>query len=234
MPNTPASSFIPKQGPAKRSRLVVSRQVHLFTVVSYVLFFGSLAAAIGVFLYARHIDTQLRQEVVSLDAAIANFSKEKMEQVKAFNIRINQAQKRVSNSVSAVSIFESLEGSTAQAATIDSLTLKRIEDEKFSLTAEISTNSFDSALFQRGLYERNSVIETVMFEDVSLKRDEGDTEVGSSGVSFKAELQVPLGAVPYVPNSAVIPVTDQTVLQIGTSTDESTGEDELSGNHAGL
>ena len=112
--------------------------------------------------------------------------------------------------------------------------MKRIEDEKFSLKAEISTNSFDSALFQRGLYERNSVIETVMFEDVSLKRDEGDTEVGSSGVSFKAELQVPLGAVPYVPNSEVIPVTDQTVLQIGTSTDESTGEDELSGNQAGL
>ncbi len=99
MPNTPASSFIPKQGPAKRSRQVVSRQVHIFTVLSYVLFFGALSASVGVFLYSKHTDNQLRDEVVALDTAIANFSTEKMEQVKAFNTRLIQAQDRISKSV---------------------------------------------------------------------------------------------------------------------------------------
>lgn len=236
MPNTPSSSFIPKQGPAKRSRQVVSRQVHVFTVISYVLFFGALAASAGVFLYSRHIDNQLRQEVVALDSAIANFSNEKMDQVTAFNLRINQAQARIENSVSAVSIFESLEDSTAQAVEINSLTLKRVEDEKFLLTAEINTDTFDSALFQRGLYERNSVIETVAFEDVGLNKNDGEDGALISGVSFKAELQVPLSAVPYITDSMFVPVTEQTVVEVGTTTNASTTSEseELSGNQPSL
>lgn len=235
MPNTPASSFIPKQGPAKRSRQFVSRQVHVFTVISYVLFFGSLAASAGVFIYSGHIDNQLRQEVAALDAAIANFSNEKMNQVTAFNLRINQAQARIANSVSSVSVFDSLEDATAQAVAIDSLTLKRVEDEKFLLTAEISTDTFDSALFQRGLYERNSLIETVMFEDVGLNSDESEEGAPSSGVSFKAELQVPLSAVPYTTNSTFIPVTEQTVVEVSTSSAGATPvTEELSGNQPSL
>ncbi len=218
MPNTPASSFIPKQGPAKRSRQVVSRQVHVLTIVSYILFFGSLVAAAGVFLYDRHINNQLRNEVVALDAAIANFSNDKMEQVKAFNTRLEYAQNRIANSVSAVSIFESLEDSTAQAVAIQSLKLTRVEDQKFLIEANINTDTFDSALFQRGLYERNSVIESVAFEDIGL----GEVEEGGeapTGVSFKAELAVPLSAVPYDPDGSPLPVTDMTVVDLSTTTD---------------
>ncbi len=219
MPNTPSSSsFIPRQGPAKRSRQVVSRQVHLFTVLSYVLFFGALAASLGVFLYERHTETQLRGEVVALDTAIANFSLEKMEQVKAFNARLIQAEDRITNSVSAVSIFESLEGSTAQAVSLESLTLKRSGDEKFLLTAEVNTDTFDSTLFQRGLYERNPIIETVSFTDVSLGESDSEEDTPRSGVSFKAELEVPVAAVPYAPSGTNVPVTDNTVVEIGTST----------------
>lgn len=235
MLNTPANSFIPKQGPAKRSRQAVSRQVHVFTVLSYVLFFGALAASLGVFLYSSHIDNQLRQEVVALDTAIANFSNEKMDQVTAFNLRIKQAQARIANSVSAVSVFESLEDATAQSIVIDSLALKRVEDENFLLTAEISTDTFDSALFQRGLYERNSIIETVTFEEIGLGKDKAEEGSSSSGVSFKAELQVPLSSVPYTTDSTFIPVTEQTVVEVGTSSASTTSENqELSGNQSSL
>ncbi len=230
MPNTPSSSFIPKQGPAKRSRQGASRQVHVFTVLSYVLFFGALAASLGVFLYSRHVETQLRGEVVALDTAISNFSNEKMEQVKAFNIRLNQAQNRINNSVSAVSIFESLEDSTVQAAAIDSLTLKRSADEKFLITADINTDTFDSALFQRGLYERNPIIESVAFEEVGLGVIEGEEKLTTSNVSFKAELSVPLSAVPYIPDGTPVPVTDNTVFELGTTSDQvgTTSEETLS------
>ena len=235
MPNTPSSSFIPKQGPAKRSRQVVSRQVHIFTVLSYILFFGALIASAGVFLYAKHAQNQLRNEVTALDAAIANFSSEKMEQVKAFNIRLIQAEGRINNSVSAVSILESLEVSTAQSVAIESLTLKRVEDEKFRLTASIATDSFDSALFQRGLYERNPIIQSVAFKDVGLGNESSEEDAPSSGVSFKAEIEVPLAAIPYTPNGVVVPVTENTVVEIGTSTEAvSSSTESLSGNGSGV
>lgn len=235
MPNTPSSSFIPKQGPAKRSRQVVSRQVHLFTVLSYVLFFGALTASAGVFLYAKHTDKQLRTEIVALDTAIANFSNEKMEQVKAFNTRLIQAQERVGNSVSAVSIFESLEASTAQAVSLQGLTLKRIEDEKFLITAEVNTDTFDSALFQRGLYERNSIIEAVAFEDVSLGKTDSAEDAPRAGISFKAEIDVPLSAVPYTPTGIQVPVTETTVVEISTTTDQvATSTETVSGNESSI
>jgi hypothetical protein len=232
MPNSPSSSFIPRQGPAKRSRQVVSRQVHIFSVLSYVLFFGALAASAGVYLYLGHVETQLREEVVALDAAIANFSTEKMEQVKVFNTRLTQAHDRVRNSVSTVSIFESLELSMAKSATIQTFGLQRIDDEKFLLTANVDTDTFDSALFQRGLYERNPVIETVSFEDVGI--EEAGEEGGSGGVTFKAELSVPLSAVPYSPVDSMVPLTDTTVVDIdslpavGTSTEQDVSSDNES------
>ena len=219
MPNTPSSSFIPKQGPAKRSRQVVSRQVHVFTVLSYILFFGALTASAGVFLYTKHTDSQLQNEVIALDAAIANFSTEKMEQVKAFNVRLIQAEERIKNGVSAVSIFESLEASTAQAVSLQSFALKRVEDETFLLTAEVNTDTFDSALFQRGLYERNSIIENVSFEDLSLGTTDSEEDAPRSGVSFRAELEVPLTAVPYMPEGTALPLTETTVVEISTSTE---------------
>jgi exonuclease VII small subunit len=227
MPNTPSSSFIPRQGPAKRSRQVVSRQVHVFTVLSYVLFFGALTASAGVFLYSKHIDKQLENEIVELDAAVANFSDEKMEQVKAFNTRLLQAKDRIDNTVSATSIFQSLEASTAQSVSLTSLSLKRVEDQTFLLTAKINTDTFDSALFQRGLFERSPVIETVSFEDISLGATDSEENSPRSGVSFEAELKVPLSAVPYKPDGTPVPLTDNTVFEVSTTTPQNASSTQL-------
>ena len=142
-----------------------------------------------------------------------------MEQVKAFNVRLIQAEERIKNGVSAVSIFESLEASTAQAVSLQSFALKRVEDETFLLTAEVNTDTFDSALFQRGLYERNSIIENVSFEDLSLGTTDSEEDAPRSGVSFRAELEVPLTAVPYMPEGTALPLTETTVVEISTSTE---------------
>lgn len=224
MPNSPTSSFIPKQGPAKHSRQL-SRQVHIFTIISYVLFFSVLMASLLVFFYDRHIKNQLEAEVVALDAAIANFNNDKMEQIKAFNERLIQTENRIQNSVSAVSVFDSLESSTAAAVGLDTLQLKRIADQTFLVTATVNTSSFDSALFQRGLYERNPIIETVAFQDLGigkLNQAEGETP---SGVSFKALLEVPLSSVPYSVSAANEQVVDFTVpaesLLVSTTTSSS-------------
>ena len=56
------NSFIPKRGPVKRQRRAGSRQIYLFTVISYVLFSATLVASVGVFLYERYIEDQLENE----------------------------------------------------------------------------------------------------------------------------------------------------------------------------
>jgi hypothetical protein len=204
MPNSPSSSFIPKQGPAKHSRQVVSRQVHLFTVLSYILFFASLAGSVGVFLYHKYTSNQLDAEVVALSGEIGSFSDVKMEQVRSFNMRLTQAADRIGNSVSAVAVLESIEDATVQSVNINSLEMERVADETFVVTAEIITDSFDSSLFQRGVYERSPIVESVLIEDLGLEQDtESDSVTLNKQVSFKAELNVPLNGVPYKPTSSL-------------------------------
>jgi hypothetical protein len=225
MPNSPSSSFIPKQGPARRSRQVVSRQVHLFTIFSYVLFFAALAGSVAVFLYSKHLSNQLDSEVEALNGEIGSFSDVKMEQVRSFNMRLQQAADRIGNSVSSVALLEALEDATVQAVNIEKLHLERIADETFVVIAEISTNTFDSSLFQRGVYERSPIVKSVMIEDLGLAKETNEEgESVSSGVSFKAELHIPLKSVPYSPEATISqPVinSDITATTSTASTSES-------------
>lgn len=222
MPNSPTSSFIPKQGPTKRSRQVVSRQVHLFTVMSYVLFFGALAGSALVFLYNKHIENKLESEIIALNDSIGSFSDTKMEEVKAFNSRLQQTSDRLKYSVSAVTVMESLEDATAQAVSIKKLRLKRMDDEKFILTAEVSTDSFDSSLFQRGVFERSPIVESVLVEDLSLtEADETESVFSGPTISFKAELQIPLVEVPYTPVIDIVQPEVTTLLPTTTTSSSS-------------
>jgi hypothetical protein len=175
-----------------------------------------------VFIYGRVIDSQLESEVVALDEAINVFNEEEMIKVRDFDVRLRQAQFRIDNSVSASSLFTALEAATIRTVQISELTLERAADTEFMLNANIITDGFDSSLFQRGIFERNDVIETIAIEDLRLGQESGEgSEVVSVGsqVSFTARIGVQLTKVPFIPNASV-PIAD-VVVPIATSTDVS-------------
>jgi hypothetical protein len=75
--------------------------------------------------------------------------------------------------------------------------LKKTEDSYLTLTAKLATNNFDSTLFQRGVYERNDVIDSVVISDLTLGVPT-EEDSAASGITFTATLQVPTEAVPSV------------------------------------
>lgn len=197
MPNTPTTSFIPKQGPVKRTKQTASRQIHVLAVIAYVAFIASLIAAVGLFLYERYIEKQLESEVNALSQEIKGFSDADMERVREFNGRLRQTEDRLDKGISIASVLAALEQATVKSASVEQLSLKKTDDSLITLTAKLSTDNFDSTLFQRGVYERNSAIDSVVISDLSL---EGLSEEDSdaSGITFTATLQVPTEAVPTV------------------------------------
>lgn len=197
MPNTPTTSFIPKQGPVKRTKQTASRQIHVLAVVAYVVFIASLIAAVGLFLYERYIEKQLESEVNALSQEIKGFSDADMERVREFNGRLRQTEDRLDKGISIASVLAALEQATVKSASVEQLSLKKTDDSLITLTAKLSTDNFDSTLFQRGVYERNGAIDSVVISDLSL---EGLSEEDSdaSGITFTATLQVPTEAVPTV------------------------------------
>ena len=197
MPNTPTTSFIPKQGPMKRTKQTASRQIHVLAVIAYVAFIASLIAAVGLFLYERYIEKQLESEVNALSQEIKGFSDADMERVREFNGRLRQTEDRLDKGISIASVLAALEQATVKSASVEQLSLKKTDDSLITLTAKLSTDNFDSTLFQRGVYERNNAIDSVVISDLSL---EGLSEEDSnaSGITFTATLQVPTEAVPTV------------------------------------
>jgi hypothetical protein len=159
------------------------------------VFVASLIAAGGLFLYKGYVEKQLEGEVNALSQEIKGFSDADMERVREFNGRLRQTEDRLNKSVSIASVLSALEQATVKSASVEQLSLKKADDSSITLTAKLSTDSFDSSLFQRSVYERNSVIEAVTISDLKIGGTEEDG-VSSSGITFTAALQVPTEAVP--------------------------------------
>lgn len=181
----------------KRTKQTASRQIHVLAVIAYVAFIASLIAAVGLFLYERYIEKQLESEVNALSQEIKGFSDADMERVREFNGRLRQTEDRLDKGISIASVLAALEQATVKSASVEQLSLKKTDDSLITLTAKLSTDNFDSTLFQRGVYERNNAIDSVVISDLSL---EGLSEEDSdaSGITFTATLQVPTEAVPTV------------------------------------
>ena len=220
MPNTPTTSFIPKQGPVKRTKQTATRQVHVLAVIAYVAFVASLIAAVGLFLYEGYIEKQLESEVTALSQEIKDFSDADMERVREFNGRLRQTEDRLEKSISVASVLTALEQATVKSASVEQLSLKKTDDSSLVLTAKLATNNFDSTLFQRGVYERNDVIDSVVISDLSLG-DPTEEDSDASGVTFTATLQVPTEAVPTVVGT-LEPAKDIATTSIKTSTGSTT------------
>ena len=239
MPSSSDNSFIPKRGPVKRKQSGSSRQVYIFTYISYVLMFSTLLATGGVFLYGQYIDKQLDEEIANLNTEIGSFSGEDLAKVTEFDLRLQQAAFRLDNSVSVASVFEALQSATIDTVQIERLSLSREEDEKFVLTASILTDSFDSTIFQRGVFGRSDVIsDEISIDSVDTNTtsnlDGGGAVVSSRPVvNFTAILEVPLENVPYTPTARPAAETPLTVTppilnESATNTVETNSVDEES------
>ncbi len=243
MPDPSSNSFIPKRGPASRpTRGATTRRVYIFTIISYVLLFATLLASGGMFLYGKYLDKQLAEEVKKLDSEIKSFSVAKMEEVLEFEKRLREATDRIERSASVASIFRTLEATTVDTVMIESLSLERAEDDIYTLTAAVLTDSFDSTISQRGVFQRDQVFQEVSIEEVQATpqdTNDGRGESGLSLVTFSAVFEVPVTAIPYRPTSqpAALPViTSEAVLNTtsdigepieGTVEEESANEDQI-------
>jgi len=174
--------------------------------------FATLLASGSVLLYGKYVDKQLNSEVVALNTEINSFSEAGMQEVLEFDKRLGQAYGRLNNSVSIVSMFDALEDATIDTVRIASLDLTREKDEKFVLDVSVETDSFDSTIFQRGVYQNNKVIDSVEISAVQSAKveDKSGTSVSSGTplIMFRAQIEIPLSSVPYVENSnQVKPIT---------------------------
>ena len=186
-------SFIPKQNPAKSARRTASRQVYLFTVVSYVGFFATLVAVVALFIYSRLIAQNVAEVVSSYDTEIESFNQNTMFQVIELDERLKRTAELLDANISLRAALAVIDAVTIDTVQFTQLALERGEDNQVTLDAVVSTDSFDSVLFQQEIYEKAQRLDGAAIKGVTIQFLQADAESGtprSSRVGFSASFDL--------------------------------------------
>ncbi len=210
MAEVPGPSFIPKPNTVKAARRSVARQLYVFTIVAYALMIAALLATAGVFLYQRYTVSVLKDVVTRYEAATQDFDVEAMQDVTELDTQLVLAQQLFSGTLSIPTIFEIIEDATIDTVQFNNVTLAREAGNTIALEASVTTNSFDSVLFQRRMYEGADRLKTVELNDVAIEfageEGEGGSAAGRTTVSFAAVFGV--NAAAFAPTTTpAIPAT---------------------------
>ena len=203
-PNSSQSSFIPKRDSTRVKRKKPAKRIFIFSLVAYSLMFASLLASGASYLYKNYTISLLENEVSLLNSEIRTFSVSDLSVVSEFDLTLQRATDRINNTASVALALDAIEVATAQPIQITSLTMERANDEYLLMTAEVTAQSFDSALFQRNLLNTEQrIFNEVSIEDVSILTPSSDSGVPvnpsltDQPVTFTAVMQVPVESVPY-------------------------------------
>lgn len=229
MPGSKDTSFIPKHTTNNTERRKTPRQLFIGTIFVRVLFFSVLIATVGVFFYERKLGAELAVEVNSFREATKSFEadEERLQTVLAMDKKLIQTSDRLNNSISILTLLKAIESSTISTTKLNRLEIVRKSDSELILNTDITTDSFDSVMFQRTILKETEALSSLNIKDVSIV-DLPDLKEGESAknqknsnskeLSFKLEIEIDPSLVPALvtkdnvvnDSNVLIPVEDNT------------------------
>tara|TARA_B100002051_G_scaffold271729_1_gene307022 strand:- start:5852 stop:6592 length:741 start_codon:yes stop_codon:yes gene_type:complete len=234
------SSFIPKKGPRKRRPGAGTRRIYVFTLFAYILLFATLLATGALYFYNDYNVSLLNNEVKLLRDEVAGFTDFDTDivEVEVFDTRLQMVSDRLNNAASMVSVLNLFEEQTVRTVKVVSLDLAREGDDRFTIEANVETDSYDSTIFQRDeiveLVEMQK-IDGVEIEDLQANNVNGPSVVSTfapaedqASVRFKTVLSVPLSEMRPIITDVLAEVEDTaTTTEVEV---ESDAESELEAN----
>lgn len=186
MPSDQGASFIPKRNPSKKIKRVVTRRVYLFTFVTYIVLFVVLILSASLFGYKLYLEGEIATQIKNLNQEIDSFKVADMQRVIEYEQRLALAEDRFANQISMATLIALLESTTAQTIQYTNVSIERPNDSEVLLAADIIAREFDSAVFQREVYEQTDELSGVVLEDISFTVG-GGSESNSRVVSVTGD-----------------------------------------------
>lgn len=225
MPDQVNPSFIPKQNTAQLTRRNPSRQVFFLALFSYSLVVASLLSVGGLFAYQRYTDRLLAAEIQQYNTEIASFNTTEYQKVVALSEQLGQAKSLLNGRVSMATVLEIIASSTIDTVQFTDAKMARLDNGDVSFEGTARTDSFDSVLFQRRIYDEAARIATVALNDVSIsfgtEDDNGQTEVTFAAVFSLNKDELPVTATA----TTTTPATTTPTVPVVSSSTASTSPD---------
>jgi hypothetical protein len=187
-----------------------------------VVLLATLAAVAGTYFYKNYTEETRDDTINKYNEAIADFDVNAMEQVVQLSEQLTQAETLVNTNFSLAEIFTLLERTTVASVQFTNLSMSRPNPTTILVEADISTDSFDSVLFQRQIFGEADSLQSVELTDVKITFAGADAEGGATTgtgpkVTFAAEFTINPEQV-EVPQSTSAISLPLTTPVVGTST----------------
>lgn len=240
MANDSRPSFIPRRTPTAPKKQRNARSIGLFGYASYILFFGSILLSLGMFIVSQQVQSTLQEKQTELTSIKDQFQQSEMDRVREYENFLEQTTAVFGRSISIGQLFTAIEGSVVESAFLTEMTLERTTSE-LMLEAAVQSDSFDTALFQRSVYEEFPILTSFTLDNVALLsagqavgsddgQDEEDDAVstvttGSDVVNFELTFDLDTDSLPFSPqvvptgseNGAAADTENETAAELNSS-----------------
>lgn len=233
MPNE-NSSFIPKSGVKTVKRSQASKQIYLLAYISYIFFFSTLFAVIGVYVYGATVDRSLERLKQQMAAERQRFAVAEIDNIKQLDKRLKVAERLVSESTAPSRLFPDIESVVSSKIKFSGLSYEQLPNRKFVLELNGRADQFNDIISQKQLLQGSGILsnaEVIEF-DYSVSGEKGSSVSGNTVLTFVFADTRDLSAIAYVPAPVIVEeitastsnlVIEESVTGVDTETgDEST------------
>lgn len=221
------SSFIPKNVNRVERRSRGTHRIYLLSYLSYVFFFGTLIAVVGIYFYAVQVEAQLTNVKSDLDAARTRFSDRDIETIRALEKKLLSANQLLGEAAAPSRIFADIESVASSDIQFSAFKYDRLPGQQFKVVLEGKADDFNQMIYQRELMESSTLFKNadVVEYDYNLAEAGGSNPnglqtlpKGRAVLSFLFSDTLAVAAIPYVPEESEVLVDNVVTAVSGTAT----------------
>jgi len=234
------SSFIPQRPTRGKVAAKSFRKIYVLSYVSYLVFFTTMLAVGGVFIYQLMLKSELDGLKEQLVSQKNLFSQADLDRVRNLDYRIDAASQLVSSHASLLTVFRALDNTIADPIQLLNFSYDRKEDQNTPrVTLAAVASEFDEVIFQEQILASNPMTRGFKVANVNLATVPVDQERLELGVrqvvniNLTAELSVPdINFTGFTAVSSALPsapaTADESAPAVG-GTEDTGGSESTSG-----
>lgn len=215
MPNE-NSSFIPKSGVKTVKRSQSSKRIYLLAYISYIFFFSTLFAVIGVYVYGATVDRSLSRLKEQMAAERQRFAVAEIENIKQLDRRLSTAERLVNESTAPSRLFPDIESIVSSDIKFSGLSYEQLPNRQFVIELEGKADEFNEIVAQQQLIKGSGLLSEaeVVEYDYSVSGEDGSSSAGDAVLTFVFADTRDLSSIAYVPPAEAVATTTSAINMV--------------------
>lgn len=178
------------------------RRIYVLAYISYIVFFTTLFAVIGVYVYGAVVSRSLSDLKAQLVAEQQRFSVSDIDGLKSLDERLGTAKRLLDESTAPSRLFGDIESIVASNIYFSGMEYEVLPNRQFRVDLTGRADNFNEIIGQRDLLKGSALLRDaeVVEYDYSVGEGEEASPLGATTLSFIFSDTRDLSSIPYVPS----------------------------------